>query len=111
MDLNKFTQKSIEAIQSSQNIAMEYGNPELKEIHIHMALIDQRDGLIPRIISYMGEDLKTIKLDIKAEIERLPKQSGASVYPSRIYSNILNDSQKEAEKFKDEYIGVEHIYI
>lgn len=111
MDLNRFTQKSIEAIQNSQNIAMEYGNPELKEIHIHKALIEQREGLIPRIISFMGEDLNLIKADINREIEKLPKQSGGSVYPSRIYTKILNDSEKEAKEFKDEYISVEHIYI
>ncbi|MEW8974493.1 MAG: ATP-dependent chaperone ClpB [Tissierellaceae bacterium] len=111
MDLSKFTQKSLEAIQNSQNIAMKYGNPQLEEIHLHYSLMDQQDGLIPKILSYMGENANLITSDIEKEIERLPKQSGGSIYPSRVYSKILLDAEEEAKKFGDEYIGVEHIYI
>ena len=111
MDLSKFTQKSLEAIQDSQNVAMEYGNPQLDEIHLHYSLVNQDDGLIPRVISYMGENPQLIKKDIERELEKLPKQTGGSIYPSRIYGNILNDSLDEAKKFKDEYVGTEHIYI
>ncbi|MGN9166162.1 ATP-dependent chaperone ClpB [Tissierellaceae bacterium HCP3S3_D8] len=111
MDLSKFTQKSLEAIQNSQNIAMKYGNPQLEEIHLHYSLMDQQDGLIPKILSYMGENASLIISDIEKEIERLPKQSGGSIYPSRVYSKILLDAEEEAKKFGDEYIGVEHIYI
>ena len=111
MDLNKFTQKSLEAVQNSQNLAMKYGNPQLEEIHIHFSLVDQQDGLIPRVLSYMGENSNLIKADIEREIEKLPKQSGGTIYPSRIYSKILLDAEEEAKKFGDEYIGVEHIYI
>lgn len=111
MDLSRFTQKSLEAIQNSQNIAMEYGNPQLEEIHLHYSLMDQQDGLIPKILSYMGENTSLIKSDIEREIERLPKQRGGTIYPSRIYSKILLDGEGEAKKFGDEYVGVEHIYI
>ena len=111
MDLNKFTQKSLEAIQDSQNMAMEYGNPQLDEIHLHYSLVNQDEGLIPRVISYMGENPQLIKKDIQREIEKLPKQTGGSIYPSKIYTNILNDSLEEANKFGDEYVGTEHLYI
>lgn len=112
MDLNKFTQKSIEAVQCSQELAIKNGNPELKEIHIHSALINQEEGLIPRVLSYMGENINLIKNDLEKELNRLPRQSGGgTLYPSRIYTKILLNSEEEAKKFGDEYVGVEHIYI
>ncbi|SDZ17782.1 ATP-dependent Clp protease ATP-binding subunit ClpB [Proteiniborus ethanoligenes] len=113
MDLNKFTQKSIEAVQNSQEIAIKNGNPQLEEIHIHYALISQDEGLIRTVLNYMGENVELIKNDVKKEIDSLPKQSGGggSIYPSRIYTKILLNSEDEAKKFGDEYVGVEHIYI
>jgi ATP-dependent Clp protease ATP-binding subunit ClpB len=112
MDLNKFTQKSIEAIQGSQEIAIRYGNPQLEELHIHYSLMSQDEGLIPKVISYMGENKELVKKDVERELDKLPKQSGGgSIYPSRTYTKILLDSEDEAKKFGDEYVGVEHIYI
>lgn len=113
MDLNKFTQKGLEAVQESQELAIKNGNPQLEEIHIHYSLVAQDDGLIPRVISYIGENVELIKSDIEREIDKLPKQSGGggAIYPSRIYTKILLNSEEEAKKFGDEYVGVEHIYI
>lgn len=113
MDLNKFTQKSLEAVQNSQNIAIKNGNPQLEEIHIHYGLITQDDGLIPKVLSYMGENPELIRMDVEREVDKLPKQSGGggSLYPSRTYTKILLNAEEEAKKFGDEYVGVEHIYI
>nr|WP_300003711.1 ATP-dependent chaperone ClpB [Tissierella sp.] len=111
MDLNKFTQKSIEAIQASQSLATEYGNPQVDEIHIHYSLVDDKEGLITRVLAYMNENASMIKADILKEIERLPKQQGGTVYPSRTYTRLIEDAESEMKKFGDEYIGVEHIYI
>ncbi len=111
MDLNKFTQKAVEAIQNSQSVAIKNGNPELQEIHIHYGLMNADEGLIPRVLSYMGENKDLILADVEREIDKLPKQSGGSVYASQAYTKILLNSQDEAEKFGDEYVGVEHIYI
>ena len=112
MDLNKFTQKSLEVVQNSQELAIKNGNPQLEEIHIHFALINQDEGLIPRVLSYMGENVELIKNDVEREIDKLPKQSGGgALYPSRIYTKILLNAEDEAKRFGDEYIGVEHIYI
>ena len=113
MDLSKFTQKSVEAIQKSQEIAIKHDNPQLEEIHLHYALIDQENGLIPRVLSYMGEDVELIKNDIQRELERLPKQSGGggALYPSRTYTKILLKAEDEAKKFGDQFVGVEHLYI
>ncbi|MCF6465999.1 ATP-dependent chaperone ClpB [Clostridium sp. Cult2] len=113
MDLNKFTQKSLEVVQNSQELAVKNGNPQLEEIHIHFALINQDEGLIPRVLSYMGENIGLIKSDIEKELDNLPKQSGGggTLYPSRAYTKILLNSEDEAKRFGDEYVGVEHIYI
>ena len=112
MDLNKFTQKSLEVVQNSQELAIKNGNPQLEEIHIHFALINQDEGLIPRVLSYMGENVELIKKDVETELNNLPKQSGGSaLYPSRIYTKVLLNSEDDAKKFRDEYVGVEHIYI
>lgn len=112
MDLNKFTQKAVEAIQNSQNMAIKNGNPELQEIHMHYGLMSLEKGLIPRVLSYMGENGDLISADIEREIDKLPKQSGGgSLYPSRVYTKIILNSEDEAKKFGDEYVGVEHIYI
>ena len=111
MDFNKFTQKSIEAIQLSQEIALKYGNPQVEEIHLHYSLVEQQDGLIPRVLSFLGENVDLIKEDIKREIEKLPKQQGGSLYQSQDYAKVLLNSEEEAKRFNDEYIGVEHTYI
>jgi ATP-dependent Clp protease ATP-binding subunit ClpB len=112
MDLNKFTQKSVEAIQSSQELAIKNGNPQLEEIHIHFSLMSQDEGLIPKVLSYMGENIELIKDDVERELNNLPKQSGGgTLYPSRAYTKILLNAEDEAKKFGDEYVGVEHIYI
>ncbi len=113
MDLERFTRKSLDAIQESQNLAIGNGNPQLEEIHLHAALVNQEDGLIPRVLEYMNKNIQLIRSDINRELEKLPKQSGGGggIYPSRIYSKILIDGEKEAEKFGDEYVGVEHLYI
>ena len=111
MDLSKFTQKAVETIQNSQNVAIKNGNPELQEIHIHYGLMNADKGLIPRVLLYMGENPQLILADVEREIDKLPKQSGGSVYPSTVYTKILLNSEEEAKKFGDEYVGVEHIYI
>ena len=111
MDLNKFTQKSIEAIQASQNLATEYGNPQVDEIHINYSLVNDKEGLIPRVLVFMNENVDMIRADLLREIEKLPKQQGGTVYPSRTYTKVIREAEAEMEKFGDEYIGVEHIYI
>lgn len=111
MDLNKFTQKSIEAVQESQNIAMELGNPELSEVHLHSALLKNKEGLVCRVLSLMGKNPDELRKAIDGKVERLPKQTGGNLYPGRSYSKVLMAAQDEAEKFKDEYVGVEHIYL
>ena len=111
MNFDKFTQKSIEAINESQSIAIKMGNPELEDIHLHLSLLEDKDGLIPKVLSLMGIDHELVKADVEDKIEKLPKQIGGSLYASRIYNKILIDAEDEAKKFKDEYVSVEHLYL
>ncbi|NLY19693.1 MAG: ATP-dependent chaperone ClpB [Tissierellia bacterium] len=111
MDLSKFTQKSIEAIQNANNIAMENGNPQVEEIHLNYALTSDLDGLIPKILKYLNVDVNLYNTKVNQTIDSLPKQSGGSTYASRDFSKVLNDSVKISNDFGDSYVSVEHIFL
>src|SRR5699024_11701272 len=104
MNFNKFTQKSQEVVQNSQELAILHENPQLEEIHLHLALLQQENGLIPKLINYLGENVESIRKDVEKEIDKIPKQSGSgssSLYSNRIYTKILLKSEEEAKKFGD----------
>ena len=109
MNFEKFTQKSLEAIESSQKIAKEYGNPQILDLHLNYALLRDRDGLIPQILKFLNIDLNNFINDIEKEIGKLPKQSG-EVYSSREFSKILEGAESYRIQFKDDYVSVEHLY-
>ena len=111
MNYEKFTQKSIEAINSAQSIATEFGSPALMPIHLNFALLKDKDGLIPKILEYMGVNKDLFTKDIEREIEKLPKQQGGSIYPNDDFRKILERAVKHQEDFKDEYTSVEHLYM
>ncbi|MGO1581062.1 MAG: ATP-dependent chaperone ClpB [Peptoniphilaceae bacterium] len=111
MNFEKFTQKSLQAIQNAQSIAGSNGNPEIEEIHLNVAMTEDRDGLIPKVLNYMGVDLGNYLSDLKLAIEKLPKQSGGNAYASSEFNKVLEKSQGLANDFKDDYISVEHLYM
>lgn len=111
MNFEKFTQKSLEAVQGAYNITKEYGNPEVKEIHINYALLDDKEGLIPRVLTYMEKNPEMIKADVLKIIERLPKQSGSEVYVDNSYRELFTKAEDFMKKMGDEYLSVEHIYL
>lgn len=110
MNFEKYTQKSLEAVQSAQNLATEYGNPQIEELHLNYSLVNDDDGLIPRILKYMGVDVASFKIDLQNKLSKLPKQSG-TVYSSKEITKTLTDAEKIAENFQDDYVSVEHIYL
>ena len=111
MDANKFTQKSLQAIQSAQSAAVEYGNPELTALHIAYALME-RDGLVFRILKRTGADADGFASAVKDAVERLPRTSGGSQpYATPAVSRLLNEAEKLANGMKDEYISVEHLFL
>ena len=111
MNFEKFTQKSLEAVQGAYNIAKEYGNPEVKEIHINYALLNDKEGLIPRVLTYMDKNPEMLKGDVLKVIERLPKQSGAEVYADSSYRELFQKAEDFKKKMGDDYLSVEHIYL
>lgn len=97
----------------AQNIALENGNQTLEGEHIHLALLQQEGGLIPKLLGLMEIDAAMVTADVLAAVDAFPKVSGdaGQIYASRSFSKILASAEKEAERFGDEYVSVEHIYI
>ena len=113
MNIDKFTEKAQAAISAEQEIAIRMGHQQIDGEHIHLALINQEDGLIPRLVEYMGHNVLLYAKDVEAELEKLPKVYGSasSMYATRRFNEILIHAEDEAKRFKDEYTGVEHVYI
>lgn len=117
MNMQKLTQKSIEAIQSAESTASEYGNNSVEQEHILYALMRQDGGLIPQLFTSMGADSKAIEariLDIISSMPRIVGGSGRdmnSVYVSKSAAQALNAAENAAEKMKDEYVSVEHLML
>lgn len=113
MDSNRFTKNSIQAITRAEQVAEEYGNPEIQPVHLLCALLD-KDGLIAKILSRMGVDADGLAAASKDEIERLPKISGngaGNVYLSAAVNRVYTATEKIVSSMKDEYISVEHLFL
>jgi len=113
MNIEKFTQNAQSAIMDCQNIAVSEGHQMLDGEHLHLALLMQKDGLIPKLLQYMEVNPAYMIAELQESIEKLPKVSGAAdnIYASRRLNQILMQAEKEAEQFKDEYVSVEHLYL
>ena len=113
MNIEKYTQNAQQAIMDCQNIAISEGHQMLDGEHLHLALMMQKEGLIPKLIKFMNLDPTSIIADLQEEMEKLPKVSGAAdnMYSSRRLSQILMKAEKIADDFKDEYVSVEHLYL
>ncbi len=116
MDAQKFTQKSLEAVKTAQNIAIENGNAQVEPEHILYALIDQDGGLIPRLLEKLGINADRALSAVDRAIDRLPKVSGPGREPDKIYispvtDKILVESEKQAKRFGDAYVSTEHIVL
>ena len=113
MNFDKYTQNAQAAIADAQDIAIENGQQQLEGEHLHLALLRQREGLVPRLLTYMGLDVNALMGEVQREIDRLPKVSGGGgqLYASRRFTKLLMDAEKTAEQFKDEYVSVEHLYL
>ena len=115
MNIEKFTQKSLEAIQTSQNIAIENQNPQVDQEHLLLALIEQEDSLIKQLLEKMKVS-EEFKQGLKKQVESKPKMVGGarqanSIYVSQDLDLALTDALKTAQKMKDEYVSVEHIML
>ena len=113
MNAEKFTQKTIETINTAQAMAQENGNQYLTPAHLLYALIDQDGGLIGSLLGKMGADCDGMLGELDAEIRKLPRVSGGNgeVYASPETSKLLRFAEKAAEKLGDEYVSVEHLML
>ena len=112
MDLNKFTQKSVQAIQDAQNTAIKLGNPEVTDVHLSYALLSDSDSIVAKTIQKLGADYKKVVSAFNQKIDSLPKNdSQSSVYPSTAFQRILLKAEDEAKSMGDSFISVEHIFM
>jgi len=108
----KLTLKGQEALQAAQSHAQEKGNPQVAPEHLLWALVEQKDGVVLPILQKLGVNLPAIARDLADAMSKLPKVQGQTeLYMSPALGRILEDSQKEADQFKDEYISTEHVLI
>ena len=111
MNIQKFTQKSIEAMNDCVKIATEYGNQEIEEEHLLLALLQQEDGLIPSLFEKMGIDLQHFKDNVESKIASRVKVSGGEQYWGKEINNAVNFAEDEAKAMGDDYVSVEHLFL
>ncbi|MDO5047319.1 MAG: ATP-dependent chaperone ClpB [Anaerococcus sp.] len=112
MDFNKFTQKSQEAINDAQAIAIKNSNPEVNEIHLAYGLVNSSDSLVSQILKTMNISYESYRKDIVDKLDNMPSQSGsANIYPSQLFQRILLKAEDEAKSMGDSFISTEHIFL
>ncbi len=116
MNAQKFTQKSLEAIQEAQSLATEYQNMQIEQEHLLAALMSQEDGLIAQMLKKMETDVSGLRGAVQNQVERLPRVTGpgreqGKIYISQDVDRALVAAEKTAERMKDEYVSVEHIML
>jgi len=113
MNIDKYTQNAQAAVAESQSIAAENGQQQVDGEHLHLALLRQEEGLIPKLLAYMGLDVSALTGEVQREIDRLPKVSGGGgqLYASQRLLQLLSAAEDNAKQFKDEYVSVEHLYL
>ncbi|SDT22232.1 ATP-dependent chaperone ClpB [Actinopolymorpha singaporensis] len=116
MDPNRLTQKSQEALQEAQSAALRFGHTEVDGEHLLLSLLDQPEGLVPRLLVQAGVDPDLLRKQVEEELERRPRVSGPGVEPGQVYvtqrlSRLLDAADREARRLKDEYVSVEHLVV
>lgn len=111
MNIQKFTQKSMEAVQDCEKLAYEYGNQEIEQEHLLVALLQQEDGLIPQMIEKMEIQLEHFKENATRRLEARTKVSGGQVFVGKDLNQVLIHAEDEAKAMGDEYVSVEHLFL
>ena len=116
MDMSKLTQKSQEALQEAQSVAQRHGHTETDGEHLLLALLDQADGLAPRLLAQAGADVDDLREAVEAELARRPKVTGPGATPGQVHltrrlAGLLDAAEREAKRLKDEYVSVEHLVL
>ena len=116
MNIEQMTQKTREALQAAQRIAVEYSNNAVEQEHLLAALAQQQDGLIPQMLQTLGVDANAFANAALQKVEALPRVTGSGRDPEKIYisgdlDRALNAAEQQAKQMKDEYISVEHVFL
>lgn len=111
MNINKFTQKSMEAVQNCEKIASDYGNQEIEQEHLLYSLLTLEDSLISKMIEKMGIDPQTFLNRVEELIEKRPKVQGGQPYVGQYLNKVLISAEDEMKVFGDEYVSVEHLFL
>ena len=110
MDMKKFTEKSISALQSAQALATQYGNSQIEQAHLLSALLDSEEGLIYTLLKKMGKDVSNLQTQLKTHLSRLPKVSGGERYVSPDLAAAISEAETQMTRMGDEYLSVEHLF-
>ncbi|MCF0129941.1 MAG: type VI secretion system ATPase TssH, partial [Pseudobutyrivibrio sp.] len=111
MNIQKFTQKSIDAIQNTEKIAMEYGNQEMEQEHLLAALLRQDDGLIPQLFTKMGIDMNMFNSALEGALNARVKVQGGQLLVGQNLNYVLTYAEDEAKAMKDSFVSVEHLML
>ena len=111
MNINKFTQKSMEAVQNCEKIASDYGNQEIEQEHLLYSLLTLDDSLIAKMIEKMEIDPQTFLNRVEELIEKRPKVQGGQPYVGQYLNKVLISAEDEMKVFGDEYVSVEHLFL
>ena len=116
MNTQKLTQKSIEAIQSAQSLAVSRSNQQIDQLHLLLALLTQQDGLIPQLIQSMGIDERAMTEETERCVDALPKVTGSGRRADEVYVTVdvdkaLTEAEEQAKHMGDEYVSVEHLFL
>ena len=111
MNIQKFTQKSVEAVNNLEKTAMEYGNQEIEQEHLLYCLLTQEESLISRLISKMDIDSTLFKEQVEQALNRRVKVSGGQPYVGQYLNKVLISAEDEAKRMGDEYVSVEHLFL
>ena len=112
MNISKFTQKSMEAVQNCEKLAYEYGNQQIEQEHLFYSLLTLEDSLILKLLTKMGIGRELILNEAEQKVAGLPKVSGSGqVYISSDLNKVLIHAEDESRAMGDEYVSVEHIFL
>ena len=115
MNFDQYTKRSLEAIQLMQNLAGEYGNQQLEQCHLLLALLRQEEGLTPQLLRNMGVTPESLEAAARSMVEKLPKVSGGAaadrMYLSADLDKTLRSAQEQSKAMKDDYVSVEHLFL
>ena len=115
MNFNNYTQKSIEAVQSAQQLAVQNSHQQMEQVHLLLALLRQEGGLIPQLLKKMGVTVESLEAAAEAELQKIPgvrtSQTMDSFYVSADVQAAFNAAEQQAQTMKDEYVSVEHLFL